>query len=517
LYKTPFMKVFTTNQIRDIDAGTIRNEPVASIDLMERAAIACSDWLSKKYDRDDPFLVLTGPGNNGGDGWAIARLIADKGFTHIHLCQVQLSAELSPDTAVNRQRLIGQGLVQVSVIGSSAGFPVIGPSLIVIDALFGSGLSRPLAGLAADLVKHVNTSGCKVIAIDIPSGLMGEDNAGNSMENVIRANHTLTFQFPKLSFFFPENDAYVGEWTVLDIGLHREITEKINTPYYYISREDIACRIRPRRKFSHKGTYGHALLLAGSYGMMGAAVLASRACLRAGAGLLTAHIPKKGFAIMQITVPEAIVNLDPSEECFSELPDLKPYTAAAVGPGIGTLPAVEKALNDLFLNCRVPLVIDADALNLIAAHKEMLEHIPVNSILTPHPKEFERLAGQTTTGYERLMKQIEFAQVHKVIVVIKGANTCIAMPDGNCFFNSTGNPGMATGGSGDVLTGILLSLLAQGYKSADAALAGVYLHGLAGDTAAVKTGVHALIASDIIDNLGNAFMKTEILNHNEKD
>jgi NAD(P)H-hydrate epimerase len=510
------MKVFTTSQIRDIDAGTIKNEPVASIDLMERAAKACAEWLSVKFECDDPFMILAGPGNNGGDGWAIARLMTDKGFTHIHLYQVQLSAELSPDAAVNRQRLIRQDRVPVSIIESSRDLPEINPSMIVIDALFGSGLSRPLEGLAADLVKHVNASGGKVIAIDIPSGLMGEDNAGNLMENVVRAHHTLTFQFPKLSFFFPENEAFVGEWTVLDIGLHQESIEKTLTPYYYIAGTDIACRLKPRRKFSHKGTYGHALLLAGSYGMMGAAVLASRACLRAGAGLLTAHIPKKGYTVMQIAVPEAIVSLDPSEECFSELPGLKPYTAAAVGPGIGTLPAVEKALKVLFLTCRVPLVIDADALNIVAAHKELQEHIPENSILTPHPKEFERLAGQTATGYERLMKQIEFAQAHKIIVVLKGANTSIAMPDGTCFFNSTGNPGMATGGSGDVLTGILLSLLAQGYKPADAALAGVYLHGLAGDFAAMKTGRNALIASDIIKNLGNAFMKTEILNNNEK-
>ena len=510
------MKVFTTSQIRDIDAATIKNEPVASVDLMERASKACADWLSERFDRTDPFVIFAGPGNNGGDGWAIARLIADKGFTNIHLYQVQLSAGLSADSALNRQRLIRQDRVPVSVISSSADFPKIGPPAIVMDALFGSGLSRPLEGLAAELVKHVNASGCRVIAVDIPSGLMGEDNAGNPMDSVIRAHHTLTFQFPKLSFFFPENEAFVGEWTVLDIGLHRESIDKTPTPFYYTGGTDVALRIAPRRKFSHKGTFGHALLLAGSFGMMGAAVLASRACLRAGVGLLTAHIPKKGYWIMQVAVPEAIVSLDPSEECFSELPDLKPYTAAAVGPGIGTRPAVEEALNALFLKCTVPLVIDADALNLIAAHKEMQQRIPENSILTPHPKEFERLAGKTDTGYERLMKQIEFARVRKVIVVLKGANTSIAMPDGTCFFNSTGNPGMATGGSGDVLSGILLALLAQGYKPADAALVGVYLHGLAGDYAATKTGWHALIASDIIDNLGNAFLKTEILNGNEK-
>jgi hydroxyethylthiazole kinase-like uncharacterized protein yjeF len=510
------MKVFTTNQIRDIDAGTIRNEPIASIDLMERAAKACTDWLCERFDRKDPILVLAGPGNNGGDGWAIARLLADRGYTHVQLSLLMVASELSPDSALNRKRLEAQDQVKVSVIRSVSDFPEITTPVIIVDALFGSGLSRPLEGLAAGLVKHVNASGCKVISIDIPSGLMGEDNTNNILENVIRAHHTLTFQFPKLSFFFPENEAFTGEWTVLDIWLHRDTIDNTPTSFYFIERQNIADRLKPRRKFSHKGTYGHALLIAGSYGMMGAAVLASGACLRAGTGLVSAHIPRKGYNILQSTVPEAIVSLDPSDECFSRLPDLKPYTAVAVGPGIGTGAATKKALVDLFVQCRLPLVIDADALNLMAEHKELQERIPADSILTPHPKEFERLAGKTTTGSERLMKQIEYAHDHKVVVVVKGAYTSIALPDGTCFFNSTGNPGMATGGSGDVLSGILLSLLAQGYKSADAALTGVFLHGLAGDIAAAKTGQNALIASDIIDNLGNAFMKTEILKPDEK-
>ena len=511
------MKIFATSLIREIDALTIKHEPLASIDLMERAALSCTKWLKEKFTPDTNFIVLTGPGNNGGDGWAIARLLAGCGYRHIRLFPVSPLTALSPDAAVNRQRLMDQNLVPVSALDSADRFPVIRKEDVIIDALFGTGLSRPLSGLATALVEHVNASGCKVISIDIPSGLMGEDNAGNTMEYVIRAHHTLTFQFPKLSFFFPENEVFVGEWTVLDIGLHRETIENMSTPFYFIEGKDIACRLKPRRKFSHKGTYGHALLLAGSYGMMGAAVLASRACLRAGAGLVTAHIPRKGYGILQSTVPEAIVSLDVSEECFSRLPEMKPYTAVAVGPGTGTRPEVQEALNDLFMKCRVPLVIDADALNIIAEHKEMLDRMPENSILTPHPKEFERLAGKSATGYERLMKQIEFATTRKCIVLLKGAYTSIAMPDGTCFFNSTGNPGMATGGSGDVLTGILVSLLAQGYKPADAALTGVYIHGLAGDFAAMKTGRNALIASDIIDNLGNAFMKTEILLHNEKD
>jgi hydroxyethylthiazole kinase-like uncharacterized protein yjeF len=511
------MKVFTTSRIREIDALTIRHEPVASVDLMERAALACTIWLEERFSRDTSFIILTGPGNNGGDGWAIGRLLAGKGYSNIRLFSVSPFSELSTDAAINHQRLLDQNLVPVTVIESADQFPVIRKNDIILDSLFGSGLSRPLNGLAAELVKHINLSGAGVIAVDLPSGLMGEDNSGNTPDTIVKAKHTLTFQFPKLSFFFSENDEFVGEWTILDIGLHRESIEKTGTPYYYLTRDDISRMIRPRRKFSHKGTYGHALLIAGSYGMMGAAVLASKACLRAGAGLVTVHIPRKGYDILQSAVPEAIVSLDPSDERFSEPPVLASYSAVGAGPGIGTTPVVEHALENLLQNCSKPLVIDADALNLIAAHKEWLERIPANSILTPHPKEFERLAGKSATGYDRLMKQIEFARDRKVILVLKGANTSIAMPDGTCYFNSTGNPGMATGGSGDVLTGMILSLLAQGYETYDAARTGVYLHGLAGDLAACSAGRNSLIASDITEHIGSAFMKTEILSNDEKD
>ena len=505
------MKVFTTSQIRNIDACTIEHEPVASIDLMERAALECTQWLTEKYNRDTGIIIVAGPGNNGGDGWAIARLFADRGYTKIRMFLVPLSAELSSDSAINRQRLFDQNRVPVSIIESTEKFPEIRKDDIIVDALFGSGLTRPLGGLAADVVKYVNLAGCPVIAIDIPSGLMGEDNTSNTPDTIIKARHTLTFQFPRLSFFFPENEVFVGDWTMLDIKLRSECMQNAITPYYYICGEDVSGIIRPRRKFSHKGTYGHALLIAGSYGMMGAAVLASKACLRAGTGLVSAHIPSKGYQVLQTSIPEAIISIDPSEDCFSRIPDLIPYNVVGVGPGIGTRAPVLKALKELLSNCPRPMVIDADALNLIASHKELLDLVPDNSILTPHPKEFERLAGTSKGGYDRVMKQIDFARRHNIIIVLKGANTSIALPDGKCYFNSTGNPGMATGGSGDVLTGILLSLLAQGYEPSEVALAGVYLHGLAGDMAARNTGQQALIATDIIDHIGNAFMKTEIL------
>ncbi len=501
------MNVFTTGQIRDIDNYTIKHEPVASIDLMERAAAACVNWLINTFIRDTQFIIFAGPGNNGGDGWAIARLLAEKGYVHIRFFLLNISASLSADSEVNRKRLIQQNIVPITLINSTDDFPEISEKDVVIDALFGSGLSRPLNGIAAALVKHINAAHCKIVSVDIPSGLMGEDNSENDPEAIIRANYTLSFQFPKIAFFFAENENYTGKWILLNIGLHPEAIEKMKTPYYYLEENDIRKLIKPRKIFSHKGNYGHALLIAGSYGMMGAAVLATKACLRTGAGLVTAHIPVKGYEIMQSSIPEAIVSLDPSEVCFSKTPDLTPYNAVGVGPGIGKQAPTLKALKDLFTMYAKPLVIDADALNLLSDNKELIKLIPKNSIITPHPKEFERLAGKFKNGYDRLMNQIDFSEKYQLIVVLKGAYTTISLPDGRCYFNSTGNPGMATGGSGDVLTGIIVSLLAQGYEPEKAAIAGVFIHGMSGDIAACNFSHEALIASDIIDHLGDAFIQ----------
>jgi ADP-dependent NAD(P)H-hydrate dehydratase / NAD(P)H-hydrate epimerase len=504
------MKVFTTRQIKEIDAYTIAHEPVASIDLMERAALACTNWLVDRFDRVTNFIILAGPGNNGGDGWAIARLLAERGYKNVSISPLAVSSEISPDASFNRQRIIHQQKVKVAPIEMVEQFPAIHHNDIVIDALYGSGLTRPLGGLAAELVNYVNYTGCKIISIDIPSGLMGEDNSSNTEGSIIKADQTLTFQFPKLSFFFPENEVYTGSWTILDIGLHRGYIDTMPTPYNYIEKNDISGYIKPRKQFSHKGTYGHALLIAGSYGMMGAAVLAARACMRSGAGLTSVHVPKKGYEIIQISVPEAVVSMDPSDECFSKVPDMDTYDAVAAGPGISTRNSAGEALKSLLIHQAKPMVLDADALNLLGQHKEWLGYLPANSILTPHPKEFERIAGTFTDGHDRLLKQIEFAVKHNVNVVFKGANSTLVNSDGTCYFNSTGNPGMATGGSGDVLTGMLVSLLAQGLKPSDAALAGIYLHGLAGDIAMRKKGQQALIASDIIDAIGDAFLETEI-------
>jgi len=501
------MKILTSSQIREADNYTINNEPVTSIDLMERAAKACVQWIISRYSRSDSFKIFAGPGNNGGDGWAVARLLAEKDYTNVDLYLLKISDKLSPDSEINQKRLKEQNIVKSSILESESNFPEINDSDIIIDGLFGSGLTRPLSGLSAALVNYLNKNRATIIAIDVPAGLFGENNSSNIKECIIRADFTLTFQFPKLSFFFPENGLYVGDWHILPIGLHPDFINDIETPYNYITGKEAGERLKFRNKFSHKGTYGHGLLISGSYGMMGAAVLGAKAALKTGIGLVTAHVPASGCEILQTAIPESIVSIDNSDIAFTKIPDLSGFNAIAVGPGIGRHENSQKALMELLNNTDIPLVIDADALNIISSNKEWIELIPENSILTPHPKEFERLAGAYSDNYSRNLAQIEFAKKHKIFVVLKGAYTTTACPDGACYFNTSGNPGMATAGSGDVLTGIILSLLSQNYSPKDAALLGVFLHALAGDIGAAETGENSLIASDIINNLSKAFLK----------
>jgi NAD(P)H-hydrate epimerase len=503
------MKVFETRQIREIDAYTIRHEPVASVDLMERAAQACVDWIGKNIGRPVPVRVFIGPGNNGGDGWAIARLLAARGYADVVVFPLQISHIITTDSSINRGRLISQGIVPVHEICTPADFPSLQEGTVVIDALFGSGLSRPLEGLPAALVSFLNDSGCRILAIDIPSGLMGEDNSENKGSGIIRASDTLTFHFPKRSFFFAENAGYTGRWHILPIGLHEDIISDMPSAYHYTTSAEVQGLIHKRPQFSHKGNFGHGLLIAGSYGMAGAAILAAGACLRSGIGLLTTHVPRLIYPIVQGSFPESIFSIDPAEEVFSQCPALTRFSAVAIGPGLGTKQLTRDAFETLIRSAAKPLLVDADGLNLLAAHPEWISLLPENTILTPHPGEFDRLAGPSENGYRRNLKQIAFSQKHQLIVVLKGAFTSITMPDGQCHYNSTGNPGMAKAGSGDVLTGILLSLLAQGYAQRDAAILGAYLHGLAGDLAADACGEQGMIASDLIHYLGNAFKKLE--------
>ena len=504
IFSFSIMKLFTTQQIAELDQFTIENEPIADIDLMERAALQITNWLVQQFTTEQNMIFFAGPGNNGGDALAVARQLTELDYN----CEVYLldfGKGLNGSPAVNWARLEEQNRVSLFKLGSLEDFPKLDESDVIIDGLFGSGLNRPLVGIAAEVVREINQLLNLVVAIDIPSGLMGENNQFNTNDNTIRADVTLTLQFPKLSFLFAENDQFTGDWEVLPIGLHPIGIEEIQSPYVMLGNEIVAPNIPLRSKFDHKGSYGHALLIAGSYGKMGAAVLASKACLRAGTGLLTTHVPHLGYPIIQSTVPEAMASIDRHDSIFTEFPGLEAFSAIGIGPGLDVKANSQRAMYDLLDSSKVPLVVDADAINILAENKDWLHKLPENSILTPHPGEFKRLVGETGNSYDTVHKQLAFSKEFECIVVLKGAHTSIAAPDGKLFFNSTGNPGMATAGSGDVLTGIILGLLAQGASSLEAAIVGVYLHGLAGDIVAREKSEFSLLAGDIIDYMGEAF------------
>lgn len=499
------MKFFPTSAIKAIDAYTIGHEPIASIDLMERAARALTDAILERY-AGRSFAVFAGPGNNGGDGLAVARMLAAVG-NRVSVWLINPNGKLSPDCAVNLARLKDTA-VAVTEVGDAFSMQALDKETVIVDALFGSGLNRPLGGLFADVVRGIDMLSNDVVAIDMPSGLMGGDN-DPSRQLIVFATLTLTLQFPKLSLLFAENEMFVGEFKVLDIGLSQRAIADTPSPFVYTDKNDISPLIKPRARHSHKGTYGRALLVAGSKGMAGASVLAARAALRSGVGLLTLHVPACNNTIVQVAVSEAMTSIDSCECCFSDSLDTSKYNAVAVGPGLGQSAESEAALLQLITACRVPMVLDADALNILSRNPKYLQCLPQGSIITPHVGEFSRLFGAADSSFVRLQAARAYAATFGVTVVLKGACTAIVTPQGAMHFNSSGNPGMATGGCGDVLTGCIVSLLAQGYASADAARIAVYMHGLAGDLAAAEKGQTALVAGDVIDFLPHAWRSLE--------
>ena len=502
------IKIFPTIQLKELDAYTIENEPVSSIDLMERASRALARAVSERWSAETPFTVFAGPGNNGGDVLAVSRLLAERGC-RVEVYLFNTKGALSPDCETNKERLAGVAGIDFHEITTQFVPPVLTAEHVVVDGLFGSGLNKPLSGGFAAVVKYINTSPATVVAIDVPSGLMGEDNTYNIQANIIRADLTLSLQLPKLAFLFAENAPFVGEWQLLDIGLSEEAIEEKETDFALTEHEDVASMLKPRGKFAHKGNFGRALLIAGLQGMAGASVLAARACLRSGVGLLTVHIPFCNNFIVQTSVPEAMTEIDINDVRFSCATDTDDYQAVGIGPGLGKAGDTEAALLEQIESCQTPMVVDADALNLLGEHRSYIGRLPKGSILTPHPKELERLVGKCQNSYERLTKARELARSAGVHILLKGAYSVIIAPSGKCWFNPTGNPGMATGGSGDVLTGVVLALLAQGYDAETAARMAAYVHGLAGDIACKKHGVMGMTAGDIVTCLPPAWRMLE--------
>lgn len=493
------MKILTAAQIKAWDQYTILNEPILSIDLMERASMCFLNWFIHAYpDTNVPVNIVCGNGNNGGDGLAVARLLRDR-FYDVSVFIFRFSKEDSVDFDINLGRLMKYDDVKIEFIHDT--LPTFDPKAVIIDGLLGTGANKVVEGLLNQFITHINAHDNTIISIDMPSGLPAE---GICKGNAVEPDHIFTFQVPKLSFFLRENERFCRNWTVGNIGLQQQFLKTLDSHVEYIDDCAIHPIMRNRTRFQHKGNFGHALIVAGSEGKIGAAILAVQACLRAGVGLVTAAVPEMAKAIVHEKIPEAMV-ISSGYNCLSTVPkDLNNYTIG-IGPGLGKNAKTISAFSTLISNYDRPMVIDADGLNIIASEIELLNRVPKESIITPHPKEFERLFGSCKDDETRHALASKMAKNYNIIIVLKGAFTHIFANDGSIFINSTGNPGMATAGSGDVLTGIITSLLAQKYSALEAAILGVYVHGLAGDIAVKKESHESLIASDIISNLGEAF------------
>ena len=503
------MKIFTSAQIQELDKYTIDHEPVKSIDLMERAAKALTTAIMQEWTEHTPVVVFAGPGNNGGDALAVARMLAAEKFS-VSVYLFNIHNKLSENCEINKHRLIDGKKARFTEINLNFDPPALKAGTLVVDGLFGTGLDKPLMGGFASLVKYINQSSARVVSLDVPSGLMCEDNSYNIRTNIIHADLTLTLQQKKLAMLMPDMQAFLGQVKVLDIRLSPDYIRNTEAPYRILEEAELRPRMRLRDDFAHKGTMGHALIIAGSCGMAGASVLATKACLRAGAGKVTVHTPKRNYNIMQISVPEAVLQMDHEETYFSESVESDEFDSLGIGPGLGHNESSAIALIGQIKRTSCPIVVDADALNILGNHQAWIQQLPQGIILTPHPGEFDRLAGTASnSSYERLMRARELAEHLSGYILLKGHYTALCLPDGHIVFNPTGNSGMATAGSGDVLTGILTGLLARGYKQADACMLGMYLHGLAGDLAVRETGKECLLASDIIRFMPQAFQRLE--------
>lgn len=486
------LNLYPVKKIQEWDQFTIKNDPISSINLMEKASINFVSWFTRKFDARNKVQIFAGAGNNGGDALAIGRLLRDLNY-HVDIFHIQFSSNLSEDCSINLNRLEGEYKTITSIQNINS---ISAKGDIIIDGLFGSGLTRNLEGDYKSLIEKLNSIQGLKISIDAPSGLFCDElNADD--DAIFKADHVVSFQIPKRSFLFPENQERIGQFHLVDIGLSDEYQKTTDSTWKYVIDIDSN---KKRSKFSHKGTFGHALLITGSKGKMGAATLCSQAALKSGVGLVTTHVPHDENSILQTASPEGMTSLSKGKSVITDFPDLDKFNTIGIGPGIGKSPETKEMIFNLLKSVNYSIVIDADALNIIAEEK-WIELIPENSILTPHPKEFERLFGKTNNSKEALELQVAMSKKHNLYIIKKGAYTSISSPEGMLFFNSTGNPGMATAGSGDVLTGVVASLLAQGYAPQKAAINSVFLHGKAGDNAAKKIGERSLTASDIIKSL----------------
>ena len=498
------MNVFSADQLYKADAETIERQGISSFDLMERAANQLFQWLHQRLNGAQvPIRIFCGIGNNGGDGLALGRMLVQSGY-NVTIYVANFSDNRSEDFLTNYDRFKDVSTEWPVLMSSVADFPEINKEDIVVDCLFGIGLNRPPGGWVKSLIQHLNETPSFKLSVDIPSGLSANE-ALMDPEAVIKANHTLTFQAPKLSFFLPDTGIYVPYFEVLDIGLDQDFLNGLK-PLAQVVYQPLAQGIyRQREKFSHKGTFGHALVVGGSKGKMGAMVLSSKSSIKSGAGLVTAYVPENGNDILQISVPEVMCLSDSGKDHLIDFKfDLNP-TVIVAGMGMGTEKGTLLGFENLLSKTERPMVLDADALNCISRVPKLKKLVPNNSILTPHEGELRRLVGDWKDDFEKIEKAKNLSKELQCIVVLKGAHTMVIQGD-IMYINTTGNPGMATAGSGDVLSGILAGIMAQGYTSLEAAILGVYLHGSAGNLSAHEIGYESMTATNIIENLGKAYI-----------
>ena len=499
------MKILSAQQINRIDSETLKDQKISSLDLMERAATVVFEEIKRLHPRleHSTFYVFCGKGNNGGDGLVLARLLdQQQAQVKVYLMDVE---DYSADNLANQKRLPNH-MIQKIAAEDQIDIP---SDAIVLDCLFGYGLKRVLTADWNGIISSINGCGARIYSVDMPSGLLADKKTAADVP-IVKADLVYTFQFPKMALLLPENQWYVKDFKVLDIDLSQRAIEAAETNLFYVDEPLVRSFYRQRRKFDHKGTFGHTLIIGGSKGKMGAVQLALKAALRAGCGLASAYVPDGGNTILQTAVPEAMVLTDPEQDFISQFPAIDGYQSVGVGIGMGTAPNTIDALKVFIARINdTSLVLDADALNILAREPNLWAFVPAHSILTPHPKELSRILGAWQDDFEKIEKVRVFARKHQFYVLIKGANSTMVMPDGQVYFNSTGNVGMATGGSGDILTGIITSLLGQGYSSKEALIMGVYIHGCAADIAVKTIGTYSLLPSDTINHLSDAFISLE--------
>ena len=496
------MKIFPDALIRACDAYTIHASGITSRELMERAAGKCAEWLLNNVSKESLFVVLCGTGNNGGDGLAITRMLHRMGYG-AKAFVLRFSEELSPDCKANHERLQNIDATLVEDLQPGTFITDIPPHIVIIDAILGTGLNRKADGWVADFINHINELPNRKIAIDIPSG-MPADNIPDGDAAILKVQDTLSFQFYKRAFLHPETGRYSGSIHVLDIGLHETFISSTHTNYQTIDEGYVRRIYKAREPFSHKGTFGTALVIGGSYGMMGAITLSARAAGRAGAGKVKALVPECGYNIIQTATPESMC-ITKGEKYITRIAEWEKSDAIGIGPGMGTKEETLRAFTNFLEACKQPLVIDADALNMLARQPDLMHKIPAGSVFTPHPGEFERLFGKTANSMLQLENARTQAMKFNITIVLKDRHTAIVSPEGECRYNINGTVGLATGGTGDVLTGVITALIAQRYDPHDAAVLGVFLHGLAGEYAVQAHSEEAMVAGDVIDNLGKAF------------